>query len=77
MTLLGFFIVLLGGIFGLILLSVKLLFNASNGMLSLISILSVFSGVQIFFLGLLGEYVGRIYLEVRKRPRYIFTEKNK
>jgi len=28
-------------------------------------------GVLLFAIGLLGEYVGRIYMEVRHRPRYV------
>ncbi len=30
-----------------------------------------FSSVQLFFIGILGEYIGRIYEEVRNRPKYI------
>ena len=37
----------------------------------LFAILFFFVGIQILALGLIGEYIGRIYLEVRRRPRYV------
>ena len=32
-------------------------------------------GMQALFLGVIGEYVGKIYLEVKARPRYIIAER--
>jgi dolichol-phosphate mannosyltransferase len=37
--------------------------------------LSLFSGVQLLFLGVIGEYLGFIFEEVRGRPRYIIDRK--
>jgi glycosyltransferase involved in cell wall biosynthesis len=31
-------------------------------------------GIQLLFLGVVGEYIGKIYTEVKKRPRYIIQE---
>ena len=38
---------------------------------SIISIISFLSGLQIICIGLVGEYVGKTYIETKKRPRYI------
>lgn len=42
----------------------------SEGVFTLFAILFVFVGILIFAVGMVGEYVGRIYLEVRRRPTY-------
>ncbi|MBI2564266.1 MAG: glycosyltransferase [candidate division NC10 bacterium] len=45
-----------------------------EGVFTLFAILFFFVGLQILALGLIGEYVGRIYQEVRRRPRYVISE---
>lgn len=45
-----------------------------EGVFTLFAILFVFIGVQVLSLGLIGEYIARIYSEVRKRPRYIIKK---
>lgn len=54
----------------------KLFYGGSvNGWASLISVILLIGGIQLFCLGILGRYVGNIYLEVKKRPIYIIQEK--
>lgn len=43
---------------------------AAEGVFTLFSVLFAFVGFQFFALGVMGEYIGRIYREVRKRPEY-------
>jgi undecaprenyl-phosphate 4-deoxy-4-formamido-L-arabinose transferase len=47
---------------------------AVSGVFTLFAVLFFFVGVLFFALGLLGEYVGRIYMEVRHRPRYVIRQ---
>jgi dolichol-phosphate mannosyltransferase len=53
----------------------KFFLNITPGLSSTIIFISFFSGIQIFILGIMGEYVGRIYNEVKKRPNYIIDKK--
>ena len=45
------------------------------GWASIVCILCFLSGIQLFSIGILGEYIGKIYLETKHRPRYIISEK--
>jgi len=42
-----------------------------DGVFTLFAIVFFFLGIALFGIGLLGEYIGRIYVQVRQRPRYI------
>jgi len=46
-----------------------------SGWASLACIVCFMGGMQCLFLGLIGEYIGKIYLEVKGRPRYIIAER--
>lgn len=45
------------------------------GWTSMTCIICFVSGVQLISLGILGEYIGKIYMEVKNRPRYIISER--
>ena len=45
------------------------------GWASTTSIICFIGGVQLVSLGVLGEYIGKIYMEVKRRPRYIISER--
>ncbi len=52
-----------------------LLGHAVAGWASLACLICFVGGVQCLFLGIIGEYIGKIYLEVKQRPRYIISER--
>jgi len=47
---------------------------AVSGVFTLFALVFFFLGIQLFAIGLLGEYVGRIYQEVRRRPRFVIRQ---
>jgi len=64
----------LGISFGILLGIARLVYGAhwaAQGVFTLFAILFTFIGFQFFALGVMGEYIGRIYREVRKRPEYM------
>jgi dolichol-phosphate mannosyltransferase len=49
--------------------------SVPSGWTTLAILISVFSGVQLIFLGIIGEYIGAIFDEVKARPHYIVEER--
>jgi undecaprenyl-phosphate 4-deoxy-4-formamido-L-arabinose transferase len=68
----GLVIALLGILFGVFLFVRRLIVGAeAEGVFTLFAILFIFIGVQVMSIGVIGEYLARIYDEVRARPRYM------
>ena len=71
-SMLGMILSLLSGGLVWLLLIRRFIFGAeAEGLLTLFAIAFFMMGVILFGIGLLGEYVGRIYQQVRGRPRYV------
>ena len=49
--------------------------NTVSGWASTVSIVCFMGGIQLLCLGVIGEYIGKIYMETKHRPRYIISEK--
>lgn len=74
-SMLGVVISLIGLAFAIFLMLRRVFIGPEGeGTFTLIGILFFFIGIQIFALGIIGEYIGRIYQEVRRRPRYIIKK---
>ena len=74
LSVIGGMISLSGIGFGVLLLILRLVHGAgwaAEGVFTLFAILFIFIGAQFVAVGLLGEYIGRIYHDVRARPRYL------
>jgi len=76
-TLMGFGVTVLSIALIFIILLQKLLFYLDiPGYAFLATGLFFLGGVQMFFLGILGEYIGKIYRQVQERPLYLVSEQN-
>ncbi|HBA52955.1 glycosyltransferase [Syntrophorhabdus aromaticivorans] len=72
---LGVIIAALGLVFAIFLMARRMIVGPEvEGTFTLFGILFFFIGIQIFALGVIGEYIGRIYQEVRRRPRFIIKK---
>lgn len=49
--------------------------NSVAGWASMISIVCFLGGIQLLSLGVIGQYIGKIYMETKHRPRYIISKK--
>ena len=70
----GILMSFMGVCFGLFLAIARLVYGvrwAAEGIFTLFAVLFIFVGLQFFALGVIGEYIGRIYGQVRKRPEYV------
>lgn len=73
----GVGLALAGITFGIVLGVARIAYGApwaAEGVFTLFAILFAFIGFQFFALGIMGEYLGRIYREVRKRPEYVIEK---
>ena len=73
LSILGGIISVAGIGFGVFLLIMRVYYGAewaAQGVFTLFAVLFIFVGAQFVAMGLLGEYIGRIYYDVRARPRY-------
>jgi dolichol-phosphate mannosyltransferase len=74
-TLIGAGALAMSSAYALYALYAKLALDQSpRGFTATIVIVTFFSGVILFFLGIIGEYVGRVYEEVKARPIYIVAK---
>ena len=68
----GIIVSLLSGLFFVYLVVRRFVIGPeAEGLFTLFAILFMLIGILLFGVGLLGEYVGRVYMQVRDRPRYV------
>ncbi len=50
--------------------------NSVDGWTSMVCIIVLLSGVQLFCVGIIGQYISKMYMEIKRRPHYIVAEKS-
>ncbi len=76
-TYIGLFLASLSFLYGLWMILETLIWgNPVRGYPSLLVSILFLGGIQLIGIGILGEYLGRIYIEVKNRPRYLLNNKS-
>jgi glycosyltransferase involved in cell wall biosynthesis len=72
----GFFISLISLIYAIYIITVTLIYGADlPGFPTMVVAIMFFGGVQLLSVGILGEYIARIFTEVKQRPKYLLRMK--
>ena len=74
-TIVGFLIFVASLLMSVWAVFVKLSGRSIAGWLSVVLPMYMIGGLNLFFIGIIGEYVGKIYMETKRRPRYIVEER--
>lgn len=74
-TSLGIFISIVSFLFTIWAIIGQLIGNTVAGWASMTCIVSFLGGIQLISIGVIGTYVGKIYMEVKGRPRYIISDR--
>lgn len=69
--LVGILSLLISFLFGLYFLGLKLFGKTVTGWTSIITSIWIIGGLQLIAIGLVGEYIGKIYSETKRRPKYL------
>jgi len=73
---LGLLVTVIAFMVGLYSLYIRLFTNtAVQGWTSILIVIIFLGGIQLVMIGVIGEYIGRIYEEVKRRPLYLIQEK--
>ena len=71
---LGFFFAFVSGLYIFVVIFLRLMGHTFPGYASLMVAMLMLGGIQLMTIGILGEYVGRLYMASKKRPLYIVQE---
>ena len=74
-TVLGFLFSMAGFVYGMVILIMKLLhLDVPTGYASIMAAILFIGGVLMFIMGMVGEYIGRIYINQNKSPQYVIKK---